>query len=77
MVKTKTIIIGFTLGALSFIAALAWNGFIQTVIKEYSGIDQTTIKGQLIYVILITIVVIITAVIISKYFPDDYNVIKK
>jgi uncharacterized membrane protein required for colicin V production len=52
------------IGGFSFVAALAWNEAVKTLLEQFFPEDRNTIIGKFLYAILITILV----VILSKYF---------
>lgn len=52
-------------GAFGLVAALAWNGAIQTIFKRFFG-EANSITAMLIYAIVVTIVAVIAAIWIGK-----------
>lgn len=52
-------------GAFTFVAGLAWNEAVQSIIKTYIG-SGSTILSQLAYAVIITIVAIIAIMQINS-----------
>jgi hypothetical protein len=51
--------------AFGLVAALAWNGAIQTIFKQIFG-DSSTIAAMLIYAIVVTIIAVLATIWIAK-----------
>ena len=51
--------------AFGFVAALAWNGAIQTIFKEIFG-EASSITAMLLYAVIITIIAVIVTIQIGK-----------
>ena len=51
--------------AFGLVAALAWNGAIQTIFKEIFG-DSSTILAMLIYAVVVTIIAVFVTIRIGK-----------
>jgi len=51
--------------AFGLVAALAWNGAIQTIFKYYFG-EQGTILSMLLYAVIVTIIAVIVTIYIGK-----------
>lgn len=51
--------------AFGLVAALAWNGAIQTIFKYYFG-EQSTITAMLSYAIVVTIIAVLVTIWIGK-----------
>ena len=51
--------------AFGLVAALAWNGAIQAIIKEIVGSDDS-IVGNVIYAIIVTIIAVFATLLIAR-----------
>jgi len=51
-------------GAFTFVAALAWNDAIQSLIKKYIS-SGSTLKSQIIYALLVTLIAILAIIQIN------------
>ena len=51
--------------AFGLVAALAWNGAIQTIFKEVFG-DSSTIGAMVIYAVIVTIIAVFAVIWIAK-----------
>ena len=51
--------------AFGLIAALAWNGAVQEMFKEFYG-DASTLSGMIAYAVIVTIIAVIATVWIGK-----------
>ena len=51
--------------AFGLIAALAWNGTIQTIFKEVYG-EASTITAMLVYAVIVTIIAVIVTLWVAK-----------
>ncbi|MEK7673185.1 MAG: DUF5654 family protein [Patescibacteria group bacterium] len=69
--------LGYILTALGLVAGLAWNDTIKAIIEEYFPTDSGSIKAQLIYAILVTVVVVIISIYLTKLIKDDDDEPKK
>ena len=74
-VKEKTL--GFILTALSLVAGLAWNEAIQSLIKSFFAVDKDSIWIKFLYAIVITAVVVIVTVYLTKFFGKNEEDNKK
>jgi len=52
-------------GAFGLVAALAWNGAIQSIFKEVFG-ETSTIIANLFYAVIVTTIAVITTIWIGK-----------
>ncbi len=68
-VKEKTL--GYILTALGLVAGLAWNDTIKAFIEYIFPMDKNTILAQFIYAILITVLVVILSIYLSKLFSKN------
>lgn len=62
--STKWIIVTFVVTVLSFILAVAWNNYVNSLISKYSNDNSLSLRT--IYLIGLTIVVIIVAYTLIK-----------
>lgn len=62
--REKTI--SFVTAALGFVAGLAWNDAVQSLIKRYIHLDQNSVWAQLLYAIGITVVAVILIVYLER-----------
>jgi TRAP-type C4-dicarboxylate transport system permease small subunit len=58
-------IVALMTAAFGFVAALAWNDAIQTVIRTIFPADDDP-TGKLIYAVIITIIAVIAIILISR-----------
>jgi hypothetical protein len=58
--------------AFGLVAALAWNGAIQAVVKAVFGTTDD-ILGQLIYAIIVTIVAVVATILIARSIASAKN----
>ena len=52
--------------ALGLVAALAWNDAIQTLFQQFLGTAGGALAAKLFYAVLVTIVVIIATIAVSR-----------
>lgn len=69
----KVLIISLFIAALIFSTGLAWNDFVQNLIKHYSDVKDDGLKGSAIYVVIVTVLLMAVGLIASKYFPKALN----
>jgi len=65
----KVLVISLFIAALIFSTGLAWNDFVQNLIKHYSNVEDDGLKGSTIYVVIVTILLMVVGLTASKYFP--------
>lgn len=65
----KVLVISLFIAALIFSTGLAWNDFVQNLIKHYSKADEDSLKGSIIYVVIVTILLMVIGLTASKHFP--------
>ncbi len=63
--NTPTQIAVLVTAAFGLMAALVWNGAIQAIFKAVFGTTDT-ITGQLIYVVIVTIIAVIATIMIAR-----------
>lgn len=72
--KPWVFVAGILVGALSFTVALAWNEFVVKVLRDTIGVDDS-ILGILIYTVIVTVILIVAAYILAKFWPAVLEVI--
>ncbi len=75
--KVRKQTIGHIVTAFGLVAGLAWNEAIKSIIDHFFPGDKETIWAKLGYAFLITIVVVILSVYISKLFREPETKAKK
>lgn len=60
--------LGYMLAAFGFVAGLAWNDAIQTLIGYLYPLPENTLFAKLLYAILISIVAVAISVYMSRLF---------
>ncbi|MDD4271188.1 MAG: DUF5654 family protein [Patescibacteria group bacterium] len=68
-VKEKTL--GFILTAFGLVAGLAWNEAIQSLIKSFFTVDKDSIWVKFLYAIVMTLVVVVVTVYLTRLFGKD------
>lgn len=63
--------LGYILAAFGFVAALAWNDAIKSVIDRFFPLPESGIKAKLIYAIAITLIVVIATIYYHSLFDED------
>lgn len=63
-VRQKTL--GYILAALGLVAGLAWNDAIKALIEYVFPMTQNTLFAKLFYAILITLVVVVMSIYVTK-----------
>lgn len=63
--------IGYIVGGFGVIAGLAWNEAIKTVIEYLFPLDKSTVLAKFVYAILMTGIVVIVAVYLSRFLRRD------
>lgn len=74
-VKEKTF--GFILTALGLVAGLAWNEAIQSLIKSFFAVDQDSVLIKFLYAAIMTLLVVLAAVYLAKFFGREDQTDKK
>ena len=70
-VKEKTL--GFIITAFGLVAGLAWNEAIQSLIKSFFAVDKDSILVKFLYAIVMTVVVVIITVYLTRFFSKEEN----
>ncbi|MEI6596699.1 MAG: DUF5654 family protein [bacterium] len=68
-VKEKTL--GFIITAFGLVAGLAWNEAIQSLIKSFFAVDKDSVWVKFIYAIVMTVVVVIITVYLTRFFGKN------
>lgn len=63
-------VIGYILAAFGLVAGLAWNEAIRSLIDYLFPLSQNSLLAKFIYAILITLVVVLAAAYLSKFFAE-------
>lgn len=72
--KPWVFVAAILVGALIFTVALAWNEFVVKVLRETIGTDDS-ILGTFIYTVIVTVILIVCAYILAKFWPIVFEVI--
>jgi len=67
-VEIKTKMLGYIVGALGLVAGLAWNDAIKSLIEYFWPNQQNSVLAKVIYASIITVIVVILSLIISRVF---------
>lgn len=68
--------IGYMLGAFGLVAGLAWNDAIQSLIGYLFPLPENTLPAKFLYAIIISFVVVMISVYISRLLQRLSNVNK-
>jgi len=63
----------YILAAFGLVAALAWNDAIKGLIEYFFPISKNTVLAKFIYAILITFVVVIISIYLTRLLGDKKN----
>lgn len=66
--EIKTTMFGYIVGALGLVAGLAWNDAIKSLIEYFWPNQQNSVLAKIIYAVIITAIVVILSIIISRVF---------
>ena len=66
-------IIGYIVAAFGLIAGLAWNEAIKALIEYLFPMDKNSLTAKFSYAVLITIVVVVVTVYLSRIFIGEEN----
>lgn len=67
-IKKKTL--NYFLAALGFVAGLAWNEAIKSLIEYLFPLNKNALLGKFIYAILLTIVIVLIASYLQRIFKE-------
>jgi len=68
--EVKKKLVGYVTGAFALVGALAWNDAIKALIETLYEADRNTITAKFIYAIVISVVVILIGVYLSRLATD-------
>lgn len=74
-VKEKTL--GFIITAFGLVAGLAWNEAIQSLIKSFFTVDKDSIWVKFIYAIVMTLLVVVVTIYLTRLFGKNEEENKK
>ena len=63
-VKEKTL--GYILAALGFVVGLAWNDAIKALIEDMFPLDKNNIFAKFIYALIVTVLIVMATIILTK-----------
>ncbi len=63
--------ISYVIAAFSFVAGLAWNDAIRTLIDSLFPVNKDSLVVKFLYAILVTIVVVVISMIILRVIKKD------
>ena len=61
---------GYILAAFGLVAALAWNDAIKALIEYFFPLNKNTVLIKFIYAVLITFIVVIISIYLTKLLSD-------
>lgn len=64
-------VVGYILTGLGLVAALAWNDAIQTLIKVYLPLDDTSVWAKVTYAFLMTLIIVVATVYLTRWFKKE------
>ena len=67
-IKERTI--GYILAAFSFIAGLAWNDAIKSIIDQFFPHNNNGIFIKVIYALLVTFIIVLITIYLTKLIKD-------
>lgn len=67
-IKEKTV--GYILAAFSFVAGLAWNEAIKSLIEQIYPNQSNSVLLKLIYAIVVTVVIVLTTVYLVRLIEE-------
>lgn len=65
--------LGYILAAFGLVAGLAWNEAIKSLIETIFPVSANTLLIKFIYALLVTLVVVLITVYLSRLFKKDEN----
>ncbi|MDE2001502.1 MAG: hypothetical protein KGI60_02965 [Patescibacteria group bacterium] len=69
--KVKTQTIGYMLAAFGFVAGLAWNQAIKSLIDYLFPLNGNSILAQFLYAIIVTAVLVWATIVLLKFSGKD------
>jgi len=67
-IKEKTV--GYILAALGFVAGLAWNEAIKSLIDQFFPDSSNGILIKFIYAVVITVIIVVASVYLLRFTQD-------
>ncbi len=64
-------VVGYILAAFGLVAGLAWNEAIRALIDYLFPLSKNGLLAKFTYAILITLVVVLAATYVSKFFAEE------
>lgn len=64
-------VVGYILAAFGLVAGLAWNEAIKSLIDYLFPLSKNSLLAKFVYAILITLVVVLVATYVSKFFMEE------
>jgi len=61
---------GYILAAFGFVAALAWNDAIKSLIEYFFPLNKNTVLPKFVYAVLITVVIVIISIYLTKLLEE-------
>lgn len=65
--EVKERLVGYITAAFGLVAALAWNDAVKSLIDMLYAVDKNTVTAKFIYAGVITIIVVIVSIYLSKF----------
>lgn len=65
--------LNYILAAFGFVAGLAWNEAIKSLIEYLFPLNKNALLGKFIYAILLTIVIVLIASYLQRIFKEEEN----
>ena len=67
-IKEKTVV--YILAAVSFVAGLAWNEAIKSLIDQFFPNSSNSVLIKFIYAVIVTIIIVLVTVYLSRISQD-------
>jgi len=65
-------LVALIIAAFGLIAALAWNGAIQSIFKNVFG-ESDSLGAMIIYAVIVTIIAVVVTIWMSKFIKGEDN----
>lgn len=69
--ETKAKIVGYVIAGFGFVAALAWNDAIRSLIEQLLPLDRGAVWGKFVYAIIATFLIVIVSVYLVRSADSD------
>lgn len=63
--------LGYILGALSFVAGLAWNDAIKSVIEYVFPLNKDSMWIKLVYAVILTVIIILVTISLTRFLAPS------